>query len=210
MKEPVVFSSISVSGETLDPKHATQAVWEYVISVKSLLKRDGRTEPFQPEKLERAVSLAFKEAGITSPHHVRKTTEHIVTRLQKRFDGHTVPTADEVREMVALTLIDENLSHVAKKYLTHRSGMQRASEQPVYGRGITVPRFYTKEGVLPYDEIHWEKRDAVITNEKGKVVFEQREVEVPSFYSQTATNIIVSKYFRGRIGTPQRETSVSQ
>ncbi len=71
-------------------------------------------------------------------------------------------------------------------------------------------RFFTREGVHPYDEITWERRNAVINNEKGKMIFEQRDVEVPSFYSQSATNIVVSKYFRGQAGSPSRETSVKQ
>src|SRR5881409_3430086 len=71
-------------------------------------------------------------------------------------------------------------------------------------------RSYTKPGVYPYDAIKWEIRDAVITDHKGQVIFEQKNVEVPSFWSQTATNIVASKYFRGRLGTPGREGSVRQ
>src|SRR3989344_8015895 len=74
--------------------------------------------------------------------------------------------------------------------------------------GISVPRFFTKPGVHPYDEIQWESRDAEIKNEKGKTVFEQRSVEIPAAWSQTATNIVVQKYFRGKLGTPEREKSV--
>ncbi len=69
---------------------------------------------------------------------------------------------------------------------------------------------FSREGVDPFDEIEWDLRSAVIGNEKGEVVFEQRDVEIPKFWSQTATNIVVSKYFRGTIGTPQRERSVKQ
>jgi ribonucleoside-diphosphate reductase alpha chain len=141
---------------------------------------------------------------------IRATTEHVLTRLQQHFDGVAIPAADEIRELVSLTLIDENQMHVAKRYLGHRTTQSVASEQPVYGKGISVDRFYTRPGVHPYDELEWETRDAVITNDKGKVVFEQRGVEMPKSYSQTATNIIVSKYFRGRIGTPEREHSVRQ
>ena len=65
-------------------------------------------------------------------------------------------------------------------------------------------------GVDPFDEVTWEQRSAVIGNERGEVVFEQRDVEIPSFWSQQATNIVVSKYFRGQIGTPEREHSVKQ
>jgi len=77
-------------------------------------------------------------------------------------------------------------------------------------RGLTFERRWTSPGVHPYDEITWETRTASIGNESGKTVFEQKDVEVPDFWSQLATNVVVSKYFRGHIGTPERETSVKQ
>jgi ribonucleoside-diphosphate reductase alpha chain len=76
--------------------------------------------------------------------------------------------------------------------------------------GLEFPRYFTLPGVDPFDEVEWEIRSAVIGNEKGKVVFEQRDVEIPKTWSQQATNIVVSKYFRGQIGTPERERSVKQ
>ena len=76
--------------------------------------------------------------------------------------------------------------------------------------GLEFPRFFTLPGVDPFDEVTWEQRSAVIGNERGEVVFEQRDVEIPSFWSQQATNIVVSKYFRGQIGAPERENSVKQ
>ena len=76
--------------------------------------------------------------------------------------------------------------------------------------GLEYERFFTREGIDPFDEIEWDIRSAVIGNEKGNVVFEQRDVEIPKFWSQQATNIVVSKYFRGTIGTPERERSVKQ
>src|SRR3989441_8205300 len=76
--------------------------------------------------------------------------------------------------------------------------------------GLVFPRFFTEPGVDPFDEIEWELRSAVIANERGEVVFEQRDVEIPKFWSQQATNIVVSKYFRGQLGTPGRERSVKQ
>ena len=81
---------------------------------------------------------------------------------------------------------------------------------PVGAPGLEYDRFFTKEGIDPFDEIEWDIRSAVIGNEKGSVVFEQRDVEIPRFWSQQATNIVVSKYFRGTIGTPERERSVKQ
>src|SRR5215831_11821876 len=89
----------------------------------------------------------------------------------------------------------------------------RAGGEPVAGRrkgGIKVRRHFTRPGVHPFAEVEWEKRSAVISGEKGEVVFEQHEVEVPKPWSQLATNVVVSKYFRGPLGTPQREHSVRQ
>ena len=72
--------------------------------------------------------------------------------------------------------------------------------------GLEFERYFTAPGVDPFDAVEWEPRDAVIGNEKGETVFEQKDVEVPKFWSQTATNVVVPKYFRGQLGTPERET----
>ncbi|TNC28933.1 vitamin B12-dependent ribonucleotide reductase [Amycolatopsis alkalitolerans] len=78
-------------------------------------------------------------------------------------------------------------------------------------RGLTVERVFTTEGVHPYDEVNWEKRDVVMTNWRdGSINFEQRGVEFPGFWSVNATNIVASKYFRGAVGSPQRENSLKQ
>ncbi|HET9485603.1 MAG TPA: vitamin B12-dependent ribonucleotide reductase, partial [Xanthomonadales bacterium] len=74
--------------------------------------------------------------------------------------------------------------------------------------GLAVERFFTREGADPFDEVEWELRDAVISGADGKVFFEQRGVEFPKTWSQTATNVVVQKYFRGTLGTPKREDSV--
>ncbi len=79
--------------------------------------------------------------------------------------------------------------------------------------GVQFPRYFTarlEPGKTPYDEVAWETRTASIGNDKGAVIFEQRDVEVPADWSQTATNIVASKYFHGKLGTPERETSVAQ
>ena len=79
------------------------------------------------------------------------------------------------------------------------------------GRGLHLERLYTTAGVHPYDEVTWERRDVVLTNWRdGTVNFEQRGVEFPSTWSINATNIVTSKYFRGAVGTPQRESSLKQ
>ena len=81
------------------------------------------------------------------------------------------------------------------------------------GAGVAFPRYFTarlEPGKAPYDDIQWETRTASIGNDKGSVIFEQRDVEVPVDWSQTATNIVASKYFHGKLGSPERETSVAQ
>ena len=76
--------------------------------------------------------------------------------------------------------------------------------------GLRIKRLFTKPGFHPFDEIEWELRTSTIQNEKGQVIFEQRNAEVPRDWSQTATNIVASKYFHGKLGTAERESSVKQ
>ncbi len=77
-------------------------------------------------------------------------------------------------------------------------------------RGLMLERFYTREGIHPFDQIKWEYRTASITNEKGEVIFEQKDIEVPEFWTQLAVNVVVSKYFHGKPNTPERENSIKQ
>ena len=84
------------------------------------------------------------------------------------------------------------------------------AEQSTEARGLKFQRYFSKPGVHPFDEVEWELRTAVISNEKGEKIFEQKDVEIPKSWSMTATNVVVSKYFHGKLGSPQRERSVKQ
>ncbi len=77
-------------------------------------------------------------------------------------------------------------------------------------RLLHFDRVYTQPGMHPFDQVQWEKRDASITNEKGEVIFEQPDVEVPESWSMLATNVVVSKYFRRSTNGRGREKSVRQ
>ncbi|WP_068265183.1 vitamin B12-dependent ribonucleotide reductase [Janibacter limosus] len=78
-------------------------------------------------------------------------------------------------------------------------------------KGLTIERIHTTEGVHPYDEITWEKRDVVQQNWKtGETIFEQRGVEFPDFWSVNASTIVTTKYFRGAVGAPERESGLKQ
>jgi ribonucleoside-diphosphate reductase alpha chain len=77
-------------------------------------------------------------------------------------------------------------------------------------KGLVFERFFTDGRMSPFDAVEWEKRAALIGNEKGVTIFRQDDVEVPKSWSQTATNIVASKYFHGKPGTSEREGSVRQ
>jgi ribonucleoside-diphosphate reductase alpha chain len=77
-------------------------------------------------------------------------------------------------------------------------------------RGLRFERFFTKQGVHPFDEVEWERRTATISNDRGEKIFEQKDVEIPKSWSMTATNVVVSKYFYGQLGAAERETSIRQ
>ncbi len=104
------------------------------------------------------------------------------------------------------TVESSGTSHVPGVVETEKPRARKTSAAP----GLTFPRFFTEAGVDPFDEVEWELRSAVIGSQGGEVVFEQRDVEIPKAWSQQATNIVVSKYFRGQLGTPEREHSVRQ
>ncbi|SDK73802.1 vitamin B12-dependent ribonucleotide reductase [Nonomuraea jiangxiensis] len=92
---------------------------------------------------------------------------------------------------------------------TASGSVARGGKRP--RKGLKMKRIFTKPGVHPYDEIQWERRDVVMTNWRdGSVNFEQHGVEFPEFWSVNAANIVTTKYFRGAVGTPQREWSLKQ
>lgn len=95
--------------------------------------------------------------------------------------------------------------------MTETASGSAASDGQGSGKGLTIQRIYTRPGTHPYDEVTWERRDVVMTNWRdGSVNFEQRGVEFPDFWSVNAANIVTTKYFRGALGTPQREWSLKQ
>src|SRR3989475_5382026 len=90
----------------------------------------------------------------------------------------------------------------ARKNGNHKNGPAKT--------GLRFGRYFTPPGSHAYDLIEWERRTAAIISEKGAVIFEQADVEVPRSWSQLATNVVAQKYFRGHVGTPGRESSLRQ
>jgi ribonucleoside-diphosphate reductase alpha chain len=102
-------------------------------------------------------------------------------------------------------------SKVARALTNSGATLKSVVKQPATARaGLQIRRYFTKPGDDGFTNVDWELRTAAITGENGKSVFEQRDVEVPKSWTQTATNVVVQKYFRGTVGTPQRERSVRQ
>nr|WP_112604491.1 vitamin B12-dependent ribonucleotide reductase [Micromonospora noduli] len=90
-------------------------------------------------------------------------------------------------------------------------GVTTSRSRSKAGAGLKIERVWTTEGVHPYDEVSWERRDVVMTNWRdGSINFEQRGVEFPESWSVNAANIVTTKYFRGAVGTPEREWSLKQ
>ena len=110
-------------------------------------------------------------------------------------DPLTAPTARTPRRSTSPKVTTPKRGGLAK-------GKQRS--------GIKVERVFSDAKRNPYDEIEWDTRTAEITDEGGKIIFKQEDVEVPKNWSQLATKVVVSKYFFGQQGTPERETSVRQ
>ncbi len=202
----------TADSRTEETRSVVSAILEQIpelTKVKQVKRRDGSIVDFKPEKVGMTLSLALREVGVGDQQQLARCTHQALMRLDREFDGHTIPTVDDVSRVVATVLIDNNLAFAVKKYFEQLLPDRDARPQ-LLTAGLTMRRHYTKPGVHPYDEMEWERRDAVIRDQDGNVVFEQRDVEVPKRWSQTATNIVASKYFRGEIGKPEREISVRQ
>ncbi len=195
---------------TVDAKNVSDVIWNFMTSVKTVQKRNGEEQSFDQMKLFSSLRNALASAGMKDQPILERVTSQVMTRLTKQFNGHSIPSFSDIRECITVTLIDNNLVYVAKRYASYRGSKFNDERKEVYGHGIVVDRYFTKSSLHPYDEIEWETRDATITDSKGKVVFEQKGVEVPKSWTQTATNIVVSKYFFGTIGKEDREYSVKQ
>src|SRR6202048_4108529 len=122
-----------------------------------------------------------------------------------RSSGHPAPRKSFRRgvDQRRVVVMAKNVADVAAE-TGRRASPQRGS------KGLRLARYFTPPGSHAHDLVEWEWRTAAIIGEKGKVIFEQRDVEVPRSWSQLAINIVAQKYFRGQQGTADRETSVRQ
>ncbi len=124
---------------------------------------------------------------------------HVVPNQRFESSGN----GDDLRRrLLEMAKNAADLAHATRKNGNHKNGTAKP--------GLRFGRYFTPAGSHAYDLIEWERRTAAIIGEKGQVIFEQKDVEVPRSWSQLAINVVAQKYFRGGQGTPERETSVRQ
>ena len=98
----------------------SDAVWNFMTSLKSVSKRDNQDQSFELDKLQRSIAAAMEAVGIKEVDRAEHIASQVISRLIHIYDGHTVPMTADIREVVNATLIDNNLIHVAKQYIEHR------------------------------------------------------------------------------------------
>jgi len=116
---------------------------------------------------------------------------------------------EEINSGFSVNSIQQELAGGKGESAVEQGGAKRG-KKAARKVGLKVARRFTEAGVDPFDSVEWDTRTANISNEKGETVFEQTDIEVPASWSQLATNVVVSKYFRGHVGQPGRENSVRQ
>src|SRR4051794_33219388 len=115
-------------------------------------------------------------------------------------------------------LVSSPQQHSSRRSKSQRTARNPRLQQPARrrsatkgsGKSLEIKRTFSDAKVKPFDQIEWEKRTAEITDDAGKVIFKQENVEVPKSWSILATKVVVSKYFYGELNTPERETSARQ
>ncbi len=153
------------------------------------------------ESKETKKTMAAADGGLFSSPDSPEVLEDSLVHPAARVEA--LP-GDKSNRTLDLKGLAEEGAEAVKKDGGHRGG-SRAK-----GKGMTLTRHFSQEGVHPFDELEWEIRSASITNDKGESLFCQNNVEIPASWSQMATNVVVSKYFRGGEGSADREHSVRQ
>src|SRR4051794_35013266 len=181
--------------------------------------REGDHRAADPPPPRRHPAAARHAAGPPGPppagrrpgsdHHARRRCRPLRTVSTNRYTSQRHHPSRRFPRRGPTNRESSNTMTETEDRLSTRA--RRGGKAPARGKGLKVKRVFTTAGVHPYDEVVWERRDVVMTNWRdGSINFEQRGVEFPAEWSINATNIVTTKYFRGAVGTPQRETSLRQ
>lgn len=192
------------------------------ITLTYILKRDGSSELFSLEKLKKSVSLALSSVGVKDNPISTKVASEVIFKIKEEMMAGGLPSTLGIRESIEIALRERGLGVVADVYINYkRLGEEVTSEEtidiePTDGnvssgvKGLQFSYNFSKVDIHPFDEATWENRSAKIANVSGEVIFEQNDIEVPSAWSQNATNIVASKYFYGDQKKGERENSLRQ
>ncbi len=176
----------------------------------TIIKRNGRTESFDAEKLINSLKFVIKVLKLKDNPISSKVVQQTVKRLeQEHRDGQV--TSDDVRSVVNKVLIDNDFSSIADYYATYKdkklpleAKKQSYRGEPIKARnaGLKIARVWTKKGSSVFSLFTYEKRNSIIRDPDGKIIAEIKAVEVPTFWTQIATDILAQKYLR-KAGVPQ-------
>src|SRR3989344_2339305 len=180
----------------------------------TVAKRDGRTEAFDAEKLLYTLKFILQQTKTKDNPISKKVVQQTITRLEHDFNDGTPISSDTVRQAVTAVLLENNLKHVADYYnqnkgkklpMGSRKETYRGAPVRALNQGLRVTRRWTKMGESVFDQFTYEKRNSIIRDPDGKVIAEIKDVEVPTFWTQVATDILAQKYLR-KAGVPERDS----
>ncbi len=180
----------------------------------TVAKRDGRTEAFDAEKLLYTLKFILQQTKTKDNPISKKVVQQTITRLERDFNDGMPVSSDTVRQAVSAVLIESNLRHVSDYYnknkgkklpMGSRKETYRGAPIRALNPGLRVTRRWTKMGESVFDQFTYEKRNSIIRDPDGKVIAEIKDVEVPIFWTQVATDILAQKYLR-KAGVPERDS----
>lgn len=172
--------------------------------LSSIKKRSGQLEQFDRAKLERSLKFIISAQGLKDNPLSDRFTQEIINKLESQNTTSEDITTEDVRNATAWVLLQNELPQVARFYSLYKDKklpqdhIQRSTE------GLRIKRVFTKKGIDPLSEITYDLRSSIIRNSDGTIVAEIKNVEVPVFWSQVATDILAQKYLR-KAGVPQQD-----
>lgn len=182
-------------------------------NIFQIMKSDNEVTFFDEQKLKRSIARALQSAGIKDNPISGNLVDEVIKKLSEELSVKEYIKTADIREAVEITFLERGLTEAAHKYhdfIIEKDKRMKGKSRARTKQGLQIPLYFSKEGRHPFDQIEWEKRKALIINAKGETVYEQDDVEVPKAWSQSATNIVASKYFYGDIEKGTREQSVKQ
>ncbi|MBI4090588.1 MAG: adenosylcobalamin-dependent ribonucleoside-diphosphate reductase [Candidatus Komeilibacteria bacterium] len=177
----------------------------------TIIKRNGQTETFDPDKLLNSLKFIIQQLHLKDNPISLRVYKAAMEKLEAERPNREMATSEEIRTAITMVLVESNLKTIAEFYSDHKGKKlpMSAKKQNYVGQpikainpGLKIPRHWTKEGQNVFSMFVYEKRTSIIRDPDGKVIAEIKDVEVPTFWTQVATDILAQKYLR-KAGVPQ-------